>query len=122
MGLDVGTVDGNLVRRARQGRRQFGKQILPDAFLRPAVIAIVDRRRGAVCRRAVPPATTRLQHVNDTTDNAPVVFAPPPRRTVRQMWFDQHPLIVRKPKLILHVPKLPLLSSKTLNHLIVNEF
>jgi hypothetical protein len=32
-------VDGNLLRCSRQGRRQFGKHVLPDAFLRPTVIA-----------------------------------------------------------------------------------
>mgnify|MGYP000355561512 CR=1 FL=1 len=64
-------INGYLLRRSRQGRRQFGKHILPMTLLRPAVIAVADRRRRAVLRRTVLPATTQLKHINDAADNPP---------------------------------------------------
>ena len=76
MRLDVRAVDGDLLRRPRQRRRQFGEHILPDAFLGPTVITIEDRCRGTVFRWAVPPAATRLKHMDAAADNPPAILAP----------------------------------------------
>ena len=122
MGFDVGTIYGDFLGCARQGGRQLSKQVLPNAFLRPAVITIVDRGGWAVVGRAILPTTARLQHVNDRADDTTIIFSPPTRRTVWQMWFDQRPLIVGKPELPLHVPELHILRSRSLNQLKVNEF
>ena len=122
MGLDVGAIHGNFLGRARQGSRQLGEQILPDTFLRPAVIAIVDRGGWAVVGRAILPTTAGLKNVNDPTDDTPVIFATSARRTIWQMRFDQRPLLVGKPELTLHAPELHLFRSRSLNQLKVNEF
>ena len=111
MRLNVSAIDGNFRRRARQCGCQFGEQILPDALLRPAVIAVVDRHVGAVLRRAVTPAAPRLQHMNDAADDAAVILTPTTRRSVRQMRFNQSPLIVRQPELTVHTQEPPSLSS-----------
>jgi hypothetical protein len=60
--------------------------------------------------------------VNNPADDAPIIFSPPTRRTVWQMWFDQRPLIVGKPELPLHVLELHILRSRSLKPLKVNEF
>ena len=113
MRLDVGGVDGDLFRRPGQGLRQSREQVLPMAALRPAVIAIVNSRRRAVSRRAVPPPAARLENVNDAADDPPVILAPLARRVVRKMRLDRRPLLVRKPKLITHASKPP---SKVSRH------
>ena len=117
MCLDVGGVDGNLVGRPRQRRRQFSEHVLPDSLLRPAVIAIVDRRRGTVLHRAILPAAARLKNMDDAADDPPIIDPPPPRRSVRQVRFDQLPLFVGKPETIPHDPKPPLLGSRLLNQI-----
>src|SRR6185437_13148598 len=48
---------------------------LPDAPLRPAVIAVVHRHRWPVCRRTILPAAAGLQNMDDPADDAPVVLA-----------------------------------------------
>ena len=98
MRLDVGGIDGDLFRRPGQGLRQGREQILPVAALRPAVIAVVDRRRRAVFRRAVPPPAARLEYVNDAADDPPVILAPLARRVGGKMRLDRRPLLIRKPK------------------------
>ena len=75
--LDVGAVDGDLIRRPRQALRQGREQILPMPFLRPAVIAIVDGCRWAVLGRTIPPPASRLENVDDAANNPPVILAPP---------------------------------------------
>ena len=94
MRLDVGGVDGDLFRRPGQGLRQSREQVLPMAALRPAVLAIVNRRRRAVSRRAVAPPAARLENVNDAADDPPVIHAPLVRRVVRKMRLDRRPLLV----------------------------
>ena len=39
----------------------------------PTVEAVVDRRVGAVVRRAVAPARARAKHVNDPADHPPII-------------------------------------------------
>lgn len=92
MRLDVGGVDGDLFRCPCQALRQSREQVLPVTALRPAVIAIVDRRRRPVFRRTVPPPAARLENVKDATDDPPIILAPLTRRVVRKMRLDRRPL------------------------------
>ena len=70
----------------------------PSAFLGPAVKPIVDRRVGAVLARAIAPAPSRLQHVDDAADNAPIVVPLWTGQARWQMRFDPCPLLVVQPK------------------------
>ena len=96
--LDESGVDGDLFRRPGQGLRQGPERVLPMAVPGPSVIAVVDRRRGAVRRRTVPPPATRLQDMNDAADDPPVILAPLARRVGGKMRLDRRPLLIRKPK------------------------
>ena len=97
MSLDRGRVE-------RQGDGVFAwlgqglEDRTPSAFLGPAVKPIVDRRVGAVLVRAIAPAPTRLQHMDDAADDPSVVV---PLRTRQARWkmrFDASPLLVVQPK------------------------
>lgn len=83
MRFDMGGIDGELVGRPRQRRRQFGEHVLPYALLGPSIVAIVNGRGRTVLGRAVLPATTGLQHMDDAADHAPVINPPTARCTVR---------------------------------------
>ena len=74
------------------------KDCAPSSALGPAVEAIVDGRVRAVFARTIAPSCTRLQHVNNAADDAPVVVPIRPRQSRRQMWFDTRPLPVIQPK------------------------
>ena len=80
------------------GLGQRFKDCAPSPALGPAVEAIVDGRVRAVFTRAVAPSRTRLQHVNDPADDAPVVVPIRPRQSRRQMRLDTCPLPVIQPK------------------------
>jgi len=80
------------------GLGQRFKDCAPSPALGPAVEAIVDGRVRAVFTRAVAPSRTRLQHVNDPANNAPVVVPIRPRQSRRQMRLDTCPLLVIQPK------------------------
>jgi hypothetical protein len=81
---------------ARLGQRF--KDCAPSAALGPAIEAIVDRRVRAVFARTIPPSRTRLQHVDDATDDAPIVIPIRPRQPSRQMRFNVLPLLIIQPK------------------------
>jgi hypothetical protein len=51
------------------------KDCAPSFALGPAIEAIVDRRVGTVFAWIITPSRTRLQHVNDTADDAPIVVS-----------------------------------------------
>ena len=74
------------------------KDCAPSFALGPAIEAIVDGRVRAVFKRAVAPPRTRLQHVNDAADDAPIVVPIRTRQSRRQMRFDTGPLPVIQPK------------------------
>ena len=97
MSLDRGRVE-----RQRDGIAaglcQRFKDCAPSPALSPAVEAIVDGRVGAVFTRAVAPSRSRLQHVNDSADDAAVVVPIRPRQSHRQMRLDTCPLPVIQPK------------------------
>lgn len=70
----------------------------PAIALGPAIKAIVDRRVGTVFRRAIPPSRSRLQHVDDAADDAPIIGTPGTRQPRRHMRFETAPLSVIQPK------------------------
>ena len=80
------------------GLGQRFKDRAPSSALCPTIEAIVDRRVRPVFRWTIAPPRTRLQHVNDAADDAPVVVPIRPRQSRRQMWFDTRPLPVIQPK------------------------
>ena len=77
---------------------QCFKDCAPSSALGPAIEAIVDGRVRAVFTRTIAPSRTRLQHVNDAADDAPVVVPLRPRQSRRQMRFDPRPLPVIQPE------------------------
>jgi len=56
--------------------RERFKDRLPMSALGPAIETIVDRRVRTIVGRAIAPARAALKHVNDTADEASIVFAP----------------------------------------------
>ena len=80
------------------GLGQRFKDCAPSPALSPTVEAIVDGRVRAIFTRAITPSRTRLQHVNDPADDAPVVVPIRPRQSRWQMRFDTSPLPVIQPK------------------------
>ena len=81
---------------ARLGQRF--EDCAPSSSLGPAIEAIVDRRVRAVFTRTIAPSCTRLEHVNNAADDAPVVVPIRPGQSRRQMRFDTRPLPVIQPK------------------------
>ena len=81
---------------ARLGQRF--EDCTPSSSLGPAIEAIVDRRVRTVFARTITPSCTRLQHVNDAADDAPIVVPIRPRQSRRKMRFDTGPLPVIQPK------------------------
>lgn len=78
--------------------RQGLKNCSPPVTFGPAVEAIVDRRIRAISVRAIAPSGSRLQHVNDAADDAPVVVALRSRQSIRQVRLKTRPLPVTQPK------------------------
>jgi hypothetical protein len=97
MSFDRGRVerqrDGIL---AKLGQRF--KDCAPSSALGPTIEAIVDGRVRAVFTRTIAPSRTRLQHVNDAADDAPIVVPLRSRQPRRQMRFDPRPLPVIQPE------------------------
>jgi len=97
MSLDRGGIE-----RQRAGicaePRQSLKDRTPSSALRPAVEAIVDRRVGAVLPRAIAPSRSRLQHMNDAADDAPIIPTLRPGQSGRQMRLKTLPLPIVQPK------------------------
>jgi hypothetical protein len=81
---------------ARLGQRL--EDCAPSFTLGPAIEAVVDRRVRTVFARTITPSRTRLQHVNDAADDAPIVVPIRPRQSRRQMRFNTGPLPVIQPK------------------------
>lgn len=74
------------------------KDWAPSFALGPAIEAIVGRRVRTVLARTITPCRPRLQQVNNTADDAPIVVPIRPRRSRRQMRLDTTPLPVIQPK------------------------
>lgn len=97
VGLDVAAVD-----LASLGNPAFLSQCPqdagPDAPAAPPVPAVVDGCRSAVFGRAIRPAATALEHVNDAGDHPTVID---PARSGLVLWqvrLDHHPCFIRQPK------------------------
>jgi len=74
MDLDAGTVDEDPVRRI-PGPCQRTENVFPDAALRPARKAIVERLLRPVNIGAVGPASTAFERKDDPAQNPPIIHA-----------------------------------------------
>lgn len=106
MRFDGGAIDQNLRGRS-VGLRERVENVRPHAFLRPSNKAVVERLPRPVFRRRIDPATTRLQHLHDAADHAPIIDARFATRVRRQMWLDLRKLRIRQPELIAIHPRSP---------------
>jgi hypothetical protein len=112
MGLHGGAVDQDLLGRP-SGLRKRVEQADPDAFCRPADIAVVEGFPRPVFWRSVNPATAGPQHIDDPADHPTIVHPRLASRVPRQMRFDLRKLIVRQPKM---VPIHQRFLSEAVNH------
>lgn len=97
MSLDVAAVDlAGLRDPALLGQRR--QDARPDAAAAPPVPAIVDRRRRAVFGRAVRPAATTLEHVDDARDHPAIIDPPRSGLVLRQVGLDRPPCFIRQPE------------------------
>ena len=99
---DGGGIDAEVLRYFRPGD-QFRENPAPEPFPAPAIEAVIDRRWRAIDRRAVLPAATRLQDVNDARDHPPVIDPSCPRLIGRQERPDRRPCPVGKPEFTRHL-------------------
>ena len=97
MSFNVAAIDGKLFWN-RTCRRHLLKDALPDTAAGPSVVAVVDRRWRAIGRRDIAPAAAGLEDVQDTADDAPVIYPWFAGLAMRQMRLDCLPCIVREPK------------------------
>lgn len=97
MRLDRGGVDGQSHAVLAAAGERF-KDRLPMSTLGPAIEPIVDRRVRTKVGRAIAPARTTLKHVNDTADDASIVFALRSGLVRWQMQLYPSPLLVVEPK------------------------
>ena len=62
----------------------------------PPVPAIIDRRRGAVFRRAVRPAATALEHVDNAGDHPAIIYPSRSRLVLWQVRLERCPCFIRQ--------------------------
>jgi hypothetical protein len=74
------------------------EQIFPNATPRPTHETVIDRRRWAILRRTIAPATAAFQHMHDAADDAAIVRPLDSSYVGRQMRFDPIPLLIAQPK------------------------
>ena len=74
MRFDRGGVDGQSHAVLAAAGERF-KDRLPMPALGPAIEPIIDRRVRTKVGRAIAPARATLKHVDDTADDASIVFA-----------------------------------------------
>ena len=97
MGLGVGRVD-HLNVGCVATLRQFPEQAFPDAALRPAHEAVIDRFRRPILGRTIDPAATALDDMHDAADDTAVVDAIFAAHVRRQKRLYPRPLPITKPK------------------------
>lgn len=68
----------------------------------PAVEPVVDRGRRAVFGRAVDPAATGSEDMDDARNHPPVIDTPRARLVLRDMRLDQRPLRIAQPEKVRH--------------------
>lgn len=102
MDLDAGAVDEEFVRHTVHSG-ELGEDALPHTSLGPAPETVVERLlRPVDILRAVSPAATALQRMDDPRQHAPVIDPRHPACVVRQERLDPCPLFIRKPEEIRH--------------------
>ena len=95
------TVEAEFVRNiARSGN--LLEQALPKPALRPSIVAIVDRGRRTVFGRHVAPTASRLENVQDATDDATIIDARLTRLAARKMRINRGPRFIGQPKKVRH--------------------
>src|SRR4051794_4568429 len=97
MRFDVGGVDHLRFRRSTIAG-ELPEQVFPYAAPSPPSEAIVDRRVRPVFRWTIAPPRTRLQHMNDAADDAPIVVPIRSGQSRRQVRFYPRPLLIIQPK------------------------
>src|SRR5215475_15534400 len=65
-------IDAELFRH-RSCRRHLLEDPLPDAALRPPVVAVIDRCMRSILRGAIAPAASGLKDMQDATDHPAIV-------------------------------------------------
>ena len=97
MRLDRGGIDrqGHAVLAAVRQRKEYS---LPTPAFGPAIETIVDGRIRTIFGWAIAPSRARLEHVNDSADDAPIVVARRPGEICRQVRRYPNPLPVVQPK------------------------
>lgn len=109
--LDIAAIDlPGLGKPAFLG--QSRKDASPDAPTALPVPAIRDRRRWAVFRRAIGPAATALEHVNDARNHPPIIDPSRSRLVLRQVRLDRSPSLIRQPEQQLRHSKQPLAQRR----------
>ena len=101
MDLDVAAIDLGRLRNPAllgQGREDPG----PDSPAAPPVPAIVDRGRRAVFRRAIRPAPTALEHMNDPRDHSAIIDPTCSGLVLRQLWLDRSRGLIAQPEKSAH--------------------
>lgn len=107
MRLDVGGVDGRAVKDAAAPGQGL-EHLEPKALPAPAVEAVVDRRVRPKLRRAVAPARSALEHVDDAGDHPTIVYTVRALAPARQQRLDPRSLFIGKPlNLLGHLFKAP---------------
>src|SRR5690606_29784373 len=96
MGLGRSAVDHVDIRIG--GLHQGVEQPPPYAARRPPMEAVVDCRRWPVAGRTILPPATRAQHVNNATDDPPVISAMSAGLVRWQVRADYRPCLVAKPE------------------------
>ena len=83
-------------------RCQSRQDSSPMVTARPAIEAVVDRRRRAVFGRAVLPAAAALQNMDDTADDPTIIHPARTGLVLRKMGGNRRPGIITQPKNLAH--------------------
>jgi len=94
-------IDAELFRH-RSCRRHLLEDPLPDAALRPPVVAVIDRCVRSILRGAIAPAASSLKDVQDATDHPAIVYARLARFAARKMALNRCPGVIRQPQQMRH--------------------
>ena len=101
MRLDIGGIDGCAF-GDRTSASQSLDQTRPETAAGPAVETVVDRCRGTVFGRAIAPAASGLENVDDARDDTPVVDTAGAGLVFGKMRLHRRPLRVAQPKKFAH--------------------
>src|SRR5262245_14164926 len=90
-------IDAELFRH-RSCRRHLLEDPLPDAALRPPVVAVIDRCMRSILRGAIAPAASGLKDMQDATDHPAIVYARLARLAAWKMGLNRCPGVIRQPQ------------------------